>query len=100
MQSLSSDCKAAVQLCLPQDTLGLMATAAQQSNLVWLHLELINFQIVGCVAGTGIRFYMLTLVQNFYIPFIRDFVLAHGMCDCARATCLHLLTRCLPFTDP
>ncbi|CAL8469820.1 g9362 [Coccomyxa elongata] len=39
----------------------------------------------------GIRFHMLTLVQNFYIPFIRDFVLAHGMCDCARSTCLRLL---------
>ncbi len=52
-----------------------------------------HFSEYGSVIEAGIRFYMLTLVQNFYIPFIRDFVLAHGMCDCARSTCLRLLTR-------
>jgi 2-acylglycerol O-acyltransferase 2 len=41
----------------------------------------------------GITFHLLTLVQNFYVPFARNWTLAHGICDCAKQTCLNLLTR-------
>lgn len=37
---------------------------------------------------------MLTLVQNFYVPFMREFLLLHGVCNCDRKTCLNLLSKC------
>lgn len=37
---------------------------------------------------------MLTLVQNFYVPFMREVLLLHGVCNCARKTCLNLLSKC------
>ena len=37
---------------------------------------------------------MLTLVQNFYVPFMREVLLLHGICNCARKTCLNLLSKC------
>jgi hypothetical protein len=39
---------------------------------------------------------MLTLVQNFYVPFMREFLLCHGICNCARRTCVNLLSKCAP----
>lgn len=39
---------------------------------------------------------MLTLVQNFYVPFMREFLLLHGVCNCDRKTCLNLLSKCTP----
>ncbi|KAK9845447.1 hypothetical protein WJX81_006629 [Elliptochloris bilobata] len=41
----------------------------------------------------GITPHMLTLVQNFYVPFMREFLLLHGVCNCARRTCLTLLSK-------
>lgn len=45
---------------------------------------------------------MLTLVQNFYVPFMREVLLLHGVCNCARKTCLNLLSKCAagPFLKP
>ena len=42
----------------------------------------------------GITPHMLTLVQNFYVPFMREVLLLHGVCNCARKTCLNLLSKC------
>ena len=45
-------------------------------------------------ACAGITPHMLTLVQNFYVPFMREVLLLHGVCNCARKTCLNLLSKC------
>jgi len=45
------------------------------------------------VLCAGITFHVLTLVQNFYTPFIRDVLLQHGMADCAKQTCINILRK-------
>ena len=42
----------------------------------------------------GLTFHVLTLVQNFYTPFVRDVLLQHGMADCAKQTCINILQKC------
>jgi hypothetical protein len=41
----------------------------------------------------GLTFHVLTLVQNFYTPFVRDVLLWHGMADCAKQTCINILQK-------
>ena len=46
--------------------------------------------------AAGLTFHVLTLVQNFYTPFVRDVLLQHGMADCAKQTCINILRKCAP----
>ena len=46
----------------------------------------------------GLTFHVLTLVQNFYTPFVRDVLLQHGMADCAKQTCINILRKCVSDT--
>ncbi|KAK9823573.1 hypothetical protein WJX72_003923 [[Myrmecia] bisecta] len=41
----------------------------------------------------GLIMHGLTLKPNFKTPFLREFLLLHGMADCDRKTCVHLLSR-------
>lgn len=45
------------------------------------------------VLVAGLTFHVLTLVQNFYTPFVRDVLLQHGMADCAKQTCINILRK-------
>lgn len=36
----------------------------------------------------------LTLLSNFRLPFVREFLLLHGVCDVSKKTCLSILSRC------
>ena len=47
------------------------------------------------VLVAGLTFHVLTLVQNFYTPFVRDVLLQHGMADCAKQTCINILRKCV-----
>ena len=41
----------------------------------------------------GITIYPLTIVQNFLIPFWRDFLLLHGLCSVSRKSCDYILSQ-------
>lgn len=47
----------------------------------------------GVMTCAGLTFHVLTLVQNFFTPFIRDVLLQHGMADCAKRTCMNILQK-------
>ena len=42
----------------------------------------------------GLDVHFTTLVMHFRCPFVRDYILLHGMLDCSRATCKRVLTGC------
>ena len=45
------------------------------------------------VLVAGLTFHVLTLVQNFFTPFVRDVLLQHGMADCGKQTCINILRK-------
>ena len=53
----------------------------------------ISWTDLGICLCAGVTFHVLTLVQNFYTPFVRDVLLRHGMADCAKQTCINILRR-------
>ena len=46
--------------------------------------------LLGCLAGIDVHF--LTLPAHFKNPFVRDWILLHGMLDTSRATCKRILS--------
>jgi len=51
---------------------------------------------LGAQIFPGLDVHFTTLVMHFRCPFVRDYILLHGMLDCSRATCKRVLTGCAP----
>jgi len=45
------------------------------------------------VQNAGLDVRALTLLSNFRLPLVREFLLLHGVCDVSKKTCLSILSR-------
>ena len=71
--------------------MGTCGGGSAKHALLCHHLARMHQRSCACA---GITPHMLTLVQNFMVPFMREVLLLHGVCNCARKTCLNLLSKC------
>ena len=44
---------------------------------------------------SGVQPHVLTLVPNLRTPFLREYLLLHGVSDCSHKTCETILRRCV-----
>ena len=81
---------------LPSPALAITAPSHACPTPPWRPPCRTTFYTEACGFGTlfpGITVHPLTLTFNFRVPFGREFLLLHGVCDCSREACLRLLTE-------
>jgi len=83
----------AKQALLEQATFSVMTVCwvLTSSCSAWASFDTDGCNFPDLYPGLDVR--ALTLESNFRLPFVREFLLFHGVCDVSKQTCLNVLAR-------